>query len=161
MSRHRPSFELQYHCSEPIVTVMFRWLGHSLRIRGAIFLVAVYAACAMAPTAALALSHGALSPHCMSKDHQHGSVMVAERLDARTATINISADHNEIALKEQSGEKQSSSQTCCGMFCISAIAFEHIAVTPHAPVSSPMRLALEQYSVACEANLLDRPPIAL
>ncbi len=140
---------------------MFRWLNHSMRVRGAIFLVAVYAACVVAPAAALAVSQGVLSPHCISKARSHDQSMHSEGHDLGGVSAHVSDDEAPMQLGDQPKGKQSKSKICCGMLCIAAIASESSELRPQLLVSSPIKIALEQYAVGLEANPLNRPPIAL
>lgn len=139
---------------------MFRWLNHSLRVRGAIFLVAVYAACVVAPPAAMAVSNGALSPHCISKDRSHDHSMQSGS-QAMDDVVSVSSEENEVPLDVQHKGKHSKSKICCGMLCISAMASETATLFPRLFVSSSISLSLDQYLVGVEGNLLNRPPIAL
>jgi len=138
---------------------MFRWVNHNLRVRGAIWLVAVYAFCVVAPPATLAVTNGVLSPHCISKDgshdlSNHGDVQMEE-------TANSDADLVDVPLGVQHKGKQSKSKICCGMLCISAIASEASPLLPRLHLSSPIVRTLDQYLVGVEGNLQNRPPIAL
>jgi hypothetical protein len=140
-------------------SIMFRWVNHNLRVRGAIWLVAIYAFCVVAPPVALAVTNGALSPHCISKDRSDGHSMHA---DSGTMTeVGNSADEQvEIPFGVQHKGKQSKSKICCGMLCISAITSEFSTLFPRHFVSSFIS-SLDRYLVGVEVGLLNPPPIAL
>ena len=131
-----------------------------MRVRGAIFLVAVYAACAIAPPAALAASQGVLSPHCISKDRSHAQAMHLEGQDL-DGVASVSDEEAATQLGEQPKGKQSKSKICCGMLCISAMPSETVTLFPRLFVSSSISLSLDQNLVGVEGNLLNRPPIEL
>ena len=141
-------------------SIMLRWVNHNLRIKGAIWLVAIYAFCVVAPPAALAVTNGALSPHCISKDRSHDHSMQS---DSQTIdeVVNVSNEEAEVPLDVQHKGKHSKSKICCGMLCISAIASESATLFPRRLVSGSISLSLDRYLVGVEGNLLNRPPIAL
>ena len=136
---------------------MFRWVGHSLRARGAIVLVAIYTVCAVVPSAVLATSHGTFSSYCLSKNRPHEHSMHSGHLADVVAVSHVDG----ISHTDTPGDKYGTSKTCCGMLCVSAIA-TNISVFPaRTSVSSAMKISLEQFSVGSEGIPLIRPPIAL
>jgi hypothetical protein len=139
---------------------MFRWVNHSLRVRGAIWLVAIYAFCVVAPSAALAVTNDALSPHCISKDSSDDHSMHADS-GAMNEVANAADEQIEMPFGVQHNGKQSKSKICCGMLCFSAMASETATLFPRLLVSSSISLSLDRYLVGVEGNLLNRPPIAL
>jgi len=139
---------------------MFRWVNHNLRVRGAIWLVAVYAFCVVAPPAALAVTNGALSPHCISKDRSDDHSMHADA--GAMNEVAIDADEQAgMPFGVQHKGKQSKSKICCGMLCISAITSEFSTLFRRHFVSSSLVPSLAGFLVGVEVSLLNPPPIAL
>jgi hypothetical protein len=139
---------------------MFRWVNHNLRVRGAIWLVAIYAFCVVAPPAALAVTNGVLSPHCISKDRSQDHSMHSETLEMDDVEV-VSNNEADTPLGVKHKGKHSKSKICCGMLCISAIALETGTLFPRLLVFSSIYLSLDRYLIGVETSLLNRPPIAL
>jgi hypothetical protein len=140
-------------------SIMFRWVNHNLRVRGAIWLVAIYAFCVVAPPAALAVTNGVLSPHCISKDRSDDHSMHANS-GVMGEVANAADEHVEIPFGVQHKGKHSKSKICCGMLCISAIVAEVSTLFPRHFVSSAIISSLDRYLVGVEVSLLNPPPIA-
>lgn len=142
-------------------SIMFRWFNHSLRVRGAMFLVAIYAFCVVAPPSELAVTNGALSSHCSPKLHSHDHSTLAD-LKAAGEISNAAHDEVKPPFGVQHKGKQNKSKICCGMLCIPSMASETSPLLlPSLVMSSSMAFALDRYLVGVECNLLNRPPIAL
>jgi len=141
-------------------SIMFRWVNHNLRVRGATWLVAIYAFCVVAPPAALAVTNGALSPHCISKDRSDDHSMHADT-SAMNEVANDADEQVGMPFGAQHKSKQSKSKICCGMLCISAIASEASTLFPRHFVSGSLVPSLDGFLVGVEVSLLNPPPIAL
>lgn len=123
-------------------------------------MVAIYAFCVVAPPAALAVTNGVLSPHCISKDRSDDHSMHANS-GVMSEVANAAGEHVEIPFGVQHKGKHSKSKICCGMLCISAIAAEASTLLPRHFVSSAIISSLDRYLVGVEVSLLNPPPIAL
>jgi hypothetical protein len=94
---------------------------HIRRRLGARFIVAVlYAACVIAPHAALAVSKAAA--HCLTDveaSHVHGGSEAATPHAHADDTIH---QHANAASKQPLGSGESHESKCCGLFCLTALA---------------------------------------
>jgi hypothetical protein len=126
---------------------MLTALTTGLRFRVAITLAAFAALCFVAPPAVLAFGHGPNTANCLAHADQvdHG----------RTAASGTDhhGDHSAPA-----GDHQ---MTCCGLFCLSALA--PIAGEPFAPpaIYSASFPAREARPFSRVPERPDRPPISL
>ena len=137
-------------------------LTKKLRKRAAILIAVAYAFCVMAPTAALAAVHSPTVFHCltetggMANAEEHASAAhghadaVAHQHDEQSSA----PDHHS------SNDGKVDTASCCGLFCVSALAHEPgLTFGLSAPATA---------SVAALANGLNgrapcplhRPPIA-
>ena len=117
-----------------------------LRFRLAVVLAAFAALCFVAPPAVLAFGHGGNTIDCLAH---------ADMVDhGRTATNDTKhhGDHSSPA-----GDHQ---MTCCGLFCLSALAADSGIIAPVAARSAvfPVR---ETSVFSRVSERLDRPPISL
>ncbi len=140
---------------------MFRWLTKSLRTKGAIFLVALYAGCVFAPPAALAISHGELSAHCISKDRHDADKIHSGNSHLHDGSDALAVDGVSALDEDAPKGKQGKSKICCGMLCISALPVENPPLAPQGAESDAVLIALEQFIFGCGTSRLIRPPIVL
>jgi len=117
-----------------------------LRFRLAVVLAAFAALCFVAPPAVLAFGHGGNTIDCLAH---------ADMVDhGRTATNDTKhhGDHSSPA-----GDHQ---MTCCGLFCLSALAADSDVIDPVAARAAafPVR---ETSVFSRVSERLDRPPISL
>jgi hypothetical protein len=126
---------------------MLTALTTGLRFRLAILLAMFAAFCFVAPPAVLAFGHGSATADCMANADKvgHGK---------------LSGAHDMKHHGDQSSPPGNHKPSCCGLFCMSALAadggvFESIAV-PSTPFS-----ALETFLFSRTPERLDRPPISL
>jgi len=138
----------------------------------ALALAVFYALCILAPHAAVALGG---DPHCL-KDapvaaHIHGAKAEAEP-HAHAGAMHQHGDgtvhrHSDSGLADSSPPQQSDtndknhSATCCGLFCITAIAFDVATVLP--PPPPPVTLAAlgrDEADAGQGPVRINRPPIA-
>ena len=121
-------------------------LRSGLRFRLAVVLAAFAALCFVAPPAVLAFGHGGNTIDCLAH---------ADMVDhGRTATNDTKhhGDHSSPA-----GDHQ---MTCCGLFCLSALAADSGVIDPVAAPSAPFP-ARETSVFSRVSERLDRPPISL
>ena len=128
--------------SEPMLTA----LTTGLRFRLAIALAAFAALCFVAPPAVLAFGHGANTINCLA----HANMVDHGRVASHDAKHH--GDHSSPAGNHQ--------MTCCGLFCLSALAADSAVIDPVAAVSAPFP-ARETSLFSRVAERLDRPPIPL
>ena len=126
---------------------MLTALTTGLRFRLAIALAAFAALCFIAPTAVLAFGHGENTVKCLSH---------ADAVDHGGAKAGGMTHHGDRS--SPAGDHQ---MTCCGLFCLSALAAEDREAVDriHAgPVLSP---AIEAHLLSRVPERPDRPPISL
>ena len=150
-------------------------LTRRLRIRAALALVALYAACILGPHAAMALS--ALPAHCLTDTsltahvhtgnaparthagnaghHHDGHHHAAPAQDAQAPH-----DHADAGTPHKHDGKSHPSTNCCGVFCVSAMGCEPQAISAPAPVVSVSTPALDEALVGRGPGRINRPPIA-
>jgi len=126
---------------------MLRALTTGLRFRLAILLTAFAALCFVAPPAVLAFGHGSATADCMA----HADMVVHGKLASDQHTQHH-GDHSA-----PSGNHQPS---CCGLFCMSALAADFGVVEPK-PTPSTSHPRREPTLFSRVAERLDRPPISL
>jgi hypothetical protein len=125
---------------------MLTALTTGLRFRLAIMLAAFAALCFVAPPAVLAMGHGANTVECLAHADKvdHGRI-------AQGDTTHQS-DHSTPA-----GDHK---MTCCGLFCLSALAANDGApIAPPAAYAAPFP-ARDASLISRVPERLDRPPIS-
>lgn len=126
---------------------MLTALTTGLRFRVAITLAAFAALCFVAPPAVLAFGHGPNTVQCLAHadavDHGMNGAHAAQH----------HGDHSSPAGNHQ--------MTCCGLFCLSALAADNGDVVDHADAGSAPFPALETSLFSRVPERLDRPPISL
>jgi hypothetical protein len=126
---------------------MLTALTTGLRFRFAIIFSAFAALCFVAPPAVLAFGHGDSTVKCLSH---------ADAVDHGSAKAHGMTHHGDGS--SPAGDHQ---MTCCGLFCLSALAAEdgNAVDRVHAgPVLSP---AIEASHLSRVPERPDRPPISL
>jgi hypothetical protein len=126
-------------------------------------MVALYAVCVVAPPAALALSSGALSANCLSKDSQFGMMQDHHHGDTNVSAHNHSTSADELGPADDKNDKtgnHSRTKICCGISCMSAIpANEELTVSGEA-IAVKLNPSVQQFIVGFRTDFLNRPPIA-
>lgn len=121
----------------------------------------------VAPPAVLAFGHGENTAHCLSMANaaSHGMTKQADTAH-RDAAHHDAAHHGHHAApgstpdEDRSAAGSDQSMTCCGLFCLSAVACdagEAMGSGAHA-VYVPAR---EPHRLARDPGRIDRPPIPL
>jgi hypothetical protein len=126
---------------------MLAALTTGLRFRLAILLTAFAALCFVAPPAVLAFGHGSATADCMTHADMVGH--------GKLATDQHSQHHGD-----HSAPTGNPQRSCCGLFCMSALAVDFGVGEPEAipSTSYPPR---ESILFSRVAERLDRPPISL
>ena len=129
--------------SEPMLTA----LSTGLRFRLAIVLAAFAALCFVAPPAVLAFGHGEHAVHCLAH---------ADALDhdmTKAPGVKHRGDHSAPAGNHQ--------MTCCGLFCLSALAAEDGQPFERSDAGPLLLPAVETSLFSRVPERPDRPPISL
>jgi hypothetical protein len=126
---------------------MLTALTSGLRFRVAITLAAFAALCFVAPPAVLAFGHGSNTVNCLAH---------ADRVDHGRIAARDTGHHGD-----HSAPVDDHQMTCCGLFCLSALApVGGEAIAPPAVYSAPFP-AREASLLSRVTERLDRPPISL
>lgn len=126
---------------------MLTALTTGLRFRFAIILAAFAALCFVAPTAVLAFGHGENTVKCLSH---------ADAVDHGGAKAGGMTHHGD-----RSAPAGDHHMTCCGLFCLSAIAAEDGEAVNRIHASPALSPAIEASLLSRVPELPDRPPISL
>jgi hypothetical protein len=155
-------------CSRNTDTPMLTGLSKRLRLRAALVLVAAYALCVLAPHAALAFGAAA---HCLTDEpvaaHVHQVQPVSHtHADGAVHTHGAPAAHKHAdadgapAHKHSDPDGKNHGGTCCGLFCVSAIALD-VDTTLAVPRAHAATLpGLHEILAGRGPDRLIRPPIA-
>jgi hypothetical protein len=133
-------------------------LTKGLRFRLAMAFAAFAAFCFVAPPAVLAFGHGSNTLDCLAHADKvnHGK--------AQPSHTAHQPDHAPAAhhapQHEDPGSADGHQMTCCGLFCLSALAGD-CAFMQQAPTASAPYPARASGVPTCLAERLDRPPISL
>ena len=136
---------------------MLIWLTKRARVRVAKVFVALFAACVILPSVALAYADGTTAAHCLEgehgiksgKTHVHADGASHKHLD--DDTLQNGSDSDGVAVPT----------TCCGLFCLAALPVDAGVTTSEPICSTPIsELAAEGLS-GREPNRINRPPISL
>jgi hypothetical protein len=137
-------------------------------LKAALLLSLLYAFCILMPNVALALSSAAA--HCLTEPHGASHVHQAAdtthvHADGKAHTHSGSAahDHGDASAphKHSDGDGKNHSGTCCGLFCITAIAHE-----PASALSAPIFVSARIFPGLGDGlsgrgpGRINRPPIA-
>ena len=130
--------------------------------------VAAYAFCVLAPNVALALTNAKGAMHCLTEPSNLSHVHAAETPKAHTHTDGTSHVHSAaIADPSSHGDENSNhgdpgnvkEANCCGLFCVTAMAHEGVAVLSAPPPSGFGPLMPEPKRAALAPLRIDQPPI--
>lgn len=146
---------------------MLAALTRTFRVKAAIVLAAVYALCALAPSAAFAFSGNPMVAHCLVEDHvgvhsYDGKVGVHAGDKAHVhADGTAHQHHHDGAAPQPSGnDDRARVATCCGLFSVVAIAGEPgLSLGLYSP-ASPVIPALGETLSGRGPERINRPPIA-
>jgi hypothetical protein len=147
--------------------MLFR-LTKSFRTKAAIAVALLYAFCVLAPSAALAFADSAMAAHClteqhgMAKPHDHGGKPHDHGGKAHVhddGTAHHHGDHGAAA-DQSDTDKQGHSGSCCGLFCMSALAAEAAATLGDPLHFSLLAPAVSRDLASRGPDRLIRPPIA-
>jgi hypothetical protein len=163
--------------------VMLAMRSKRSRWRAAAALAVLYAFCILIPHAALAFTHAAA--HCLTEPHlvaqqaaphpqqqQHATIQPHARAEApsHAGHSHVQADgtvHTHPAPRAADdpagtdGAKHGAKhgETCCGLFCVTAIAEQPAVTLAVPPVAAPEPPALETALLGCAPARINRPPI--
>jgi hypothetical protein len=127
-------------------------LTTGLRFRLAIALTAFAGLCFVAPPAVLTFGHGGNALHCLAN---------AEKVNHGNMASHAGGHHGDHAPdSERSTSSGDHQMTCCGLFCLSALAADSPAITP-AALTVALVLGREPTLFNRVSERLDRPPISL
>jgi hypothetical protein len=145
---------------------MLTGLSKTKRLKAALVLSLLYALCILMPNAALAF--GSATAHCLTEPpgaaHMHRTAAQTHvHADGVMHTHSDKASHHHgdagTPEKHSDGDGKTHNGTCCGLFCISAIAHEPPSAFPATllvtRVSPPLDDALSGRGPA----RINRPPI--
>lgn len=126
---------------------MLTAITKGFRFRMAIAFSAFAALCFVAPPAVLAFGHGSNTVKCLSHadavNHGMSKAIGAKHHGDDTSPPN---DHQ---------------MTCCGLFCLSALALYASEAVDHIDADLPLYQALERGLLSRVPERLDRPPKSL
>ncbi len=124
-------------------------------------MVALYAICVAAPPAALALSGGALSAHCITNESNTAGIQ-HHHDDSDLNAVNHQVGHDDQGTAEHGkASKHKQSKICCGISCMSAIPPNFHVATLSEPIVVKLHPSDQRIIVGLQPDFLNRPPIAL
>jgi hypothetical protein len=132
-----------------------------MRSRVAMLMVALYAVCVAAPPAALALSGGAFSSHCISKESKGAAILHHHDDTDLSEENNQVAHHDEGTEEHGNSTKHKQSKICCGISCMSAIPSNFHVATLGELIVVKLHPSDQRIIVGLQPDFLNRPPIAL
>ena len=122
------------------------------RNRAAAILVALYALCLLAPTAAVAFNDSSQPSHCVIAANKHQSL----------GEVSI---HHDDGMDEGKASHDSNDHgvpgKCCGLFCVSAITLSFELVIGPAPQASGTATLTVEDLFGRSSGRIDRPPRVL
>jgi hypothetical protein len=139
------------------------------RVKAAIALVALYAVCILAPSAAFALSSNPSLAHCLTEDHvapvvhDHGTAHAHEHAGMTHQHADGSTHqhhHHGAPQKHSGGDGKTPVPSCCGLFSVVAIADEPGVVLGSSGHASRLVPALRDTLNGRGPDRINRPPIA-
>lgn len=145
-------------------------LTRGLRFRLGMAIAAFAAFCFVAPPAVLAFGHGSNTLDCLARADKvnHGKVATNNEAhrDLHAVHGDPNAVHGDAARHSEpspAGDHSSPAgdhqMTCCGLFCLSALAAECGGAEPTA-MAAVLNPAHGPNLFSCVAERLDRPPIS-
>jgi hypothetical protein len=126
---------------------MLTALTTGLRFRLAIILAAFAALCFVAPPAVLAFGHGENTVNCLA---------LADAVDHGGAKAQGPTHHGD-----RSSPASGHQPSCCGLFCLSALAAEDRETVDRVDAGLVLSPAIEAHLLSRVPELPDRPPISL
>lgn len=126
---------------------MLTALTTGFRLRLAVAFAAFAALCFVAPPAVLAFGHGPNTVECLS----HADAVNHGMSKA------IGAKHHG----DDTSPANEHQMTCCGLFCLSALALYAAEVVDHVDAGLPLSQPLETGLLSRLPERLDRPPKSL
>lgn len=139
---------------------MFVLLTSKWRERAAAIVVALYALCLVAPTAAFAFSDDLMPAHCLSLADDHPGA--AELAVAESHTYQDGINHHKSSDSKSSPGDADHPGNCCGLFCLTAIAPPAFSIAETRVVQvSVVALPAAESLFGRSASRIDRPPRAL
>jgi hypothetical protein len=139
----RVGIEARGNDSGPMLTA----LTTGLRFKLAIALAAFAALCFVAPPAVLAFGHGKNTVNCLAH------VDAVDHGEAKAHGMKHHSDHSSPAGGHQ--------MTCCGLFCLSALAAEDGETVDRIDAGPALSSAIEASPHSRVPERPDRPPISL
>jgi hypothetical protein len=132
-------------------------LTTGLRFRFAVAFAAFAAFCFVAPPAVLAFGHGSSTLNCLA----HADKVNHGKTAARNAAHGVAAEHGQHSpAGDPSAPAGDHQMTCCGLFCLSALAAECGVAEPGITVAI-LHPAQGPNLFSRVKERLDRPPISL
>lgn len=143
---------------------MLKRLSKKMRIRATVAMVVAYAFCLLAPHLVMAMTNGAASAHCltepMNMGHVHQASATVEHIHAdgakhvhQTPAAAKPGDHHGKSDKNADGN-------CCGLFCITAMSGDGVAVLPAPPAVGFDGPLPQPQQTSLDPDQLIEPPIA-
>jgi hypothetical protein len=146
---------------------MLARLTKRFRLKAAIGLAVLYAVCVLGPHAAMALD-SAGAAHCLTENsaaahvHKTGTQASHVHTNGETHHHDGASHHDTDSGQTPTGEGHNSkdhSGTCCGLFCLSAIAADDVAVLAPLPSVSASLPGLAESLAGRAPGRINRPPI--
>jgi hypothetical protein len=143
---------------------MLRRLGKVSRWRMTVAFAVAYLVCVLAPHAALALTAGSATFHCLSGHHHHKPAQAeAEPHHHHHGDAHAhggGTHHHGTATHSDPGDVDSGGMnaTCCGLFCVSAMPVNAIPDMPPALGVGIVTAALDNGFAGRGPVRIDRPP---
>lgn len=131
---------------------------------------AAYAVCALVPSAVLAFSGQQNSAHCFGTRESSRQVAHVHNAAAKPATAHhaTAAQHGhatsapgEAPDKSAAGGTHALPTSCCGIFCVSALAPPIELTAVYAPLSASFEPPVIGYMSGQDPSRIDRPPRSL
>ena len=136
----------------------------TFRVKAAIVLAALYAACVLAPAAAFAFSNNPTVAHCLTEGHvgvhDHAS------MHDHNGKVHVHADgtahkhHDDSAATPPSGDDRKAIATCCTLFSAAAIAGEPAPTLGFDNLAYVILPVLGDALIGRGPERINRPPIA-
>lgn len=136
---------------------MLSGLSKRFRMKAALALAVLYAACVVAPHAALAITQ--VAAHCLTEPqgaaHVHGPAKAAKHVHADGAEH----DHGGAVPDEHSDAGGKSSGQCCGVFCVTALPHEPVPTLAASMIARRIGPGAFYLLIGHEPDRINRPPI--
>lgn len=132
-----------------------RKLTKNFRSRAAMFVAVAYAFCVLAPTTAVAFADSPTAFHCLAEVSEMG--MPSGHEDVAQAHANGAVHHDGVA--DNRTDADGKTHSCCGLFCVSAIAHNPELTFGMSAPASPASPAVANELAGRAPSPLHRPPI--